>query len=379
MLRLNNEIGTRRSNMWKEVAPQVLASTMAALMHTITGQSVAYSGVIIPQMIEEQNRNGSRESISITEFDSAWIASAPVFSGLAVSMLAGMMADALGRIRTVILASVFGIIAQVLIATASSVSIIISGRILVGFCWMFILNPTAVYISEISRPDVRGLLLSLMQVFKAIGMLSIYLEGWFLNWRTIAWLTIGYILIPTITMFFIPESPAWLVSKLRFEKAKQSLAWFHKYSKKSVEEELLLVQRDQSNREKLTWKELFQLFLLPTFYKPFLILTVIFCLQQFSGAYVILFNCVIFFEEIGTDIDPYLAAVAISGLKVVISFGMIVLMKRFRRRVLMMVGSGGMVCSMAVSGLYTRWLQEGTSNQPWVVLICLLSYVIFHL
>ncbi|KAF5284228.1 hypothetical protein FQR65_LT00228 [Abscondita terminalis] len=421
MLRLTNKNASRRSQ-WVEIVPQVLASTLAASMHTGIGQIIAYSGVIVPQMIEEQNGTNSSGSIPITESDKAWIgaiislflyitscgraptvtcfpligtcirtgakhvsvgnldvflASAPVFSGLAASMLAGMLADAIGRLRTVMLASVFGIISHALIATASSISIIIWGRILVGFCWMFIINPTAVYISEISRPDVRGLLLSFMQVFMTIGMLSIYLEGWFVNWRTIAWLTIGYILIPTITMFFIPESPAWLVSKLRFEKARQSLAWFQKYSKKSVEEELLLVQKDQSNREKLTWKELFQLFLLPTFYKPFLILTVIFCLQQFSGAYVILFNCVIFFEEIGTDIDPYLAAVAISGLKVVISFGMIVLMKRFRRRVLMMVGSGGMVCSMAVSGLYTRWLQQGTSNQSWIVLGCLLLYVIF--
>lgn len=41
-----------------------------------------------------------------------------------------------------------------------------------------------------------------------------------IHWRTIAWIGIGYCLIPLVLMLlWAPESPAWLVSKGKNEKA----------------------------------------------------------------------------------------------------------------------------------------------------------------
>lgn len=60
-------------------------------------------------------------------------------------------------------------------------------------------------------------------------MMIAYVKGWFLSWRTVAWYSNIYVIVPFCFLFLIPESPAWLVSKNRIEEARKSLDWFHKY------------------------------------------------------------------------------------------------------------------------------------------------------
>lgn len=60
-------------------------------------------------------------------------------------------------------------------------------------------------------------------------MVLTFLKGWFLDWRIVAWMCIGYSIVPAILIhFFIPESPAWLVSKGKIEEAAKSLKWIHR-------------------------------------------------------------------------------------------------------------------------------------------------------
>lgn len=60
-------------------------------------------------------------------------------------------------------------------------------------------------------------------------MVLTFLKGWFFSWRVVAWSCLGYTVIPCILIMFIPESPAWLVSKGKIEQASTSLAWINKY------------------------------------------------------------------------------------------------------------------------------------------------------
>lgn len=59
-------------------------------------------------------------------------------------------------------------------------------------------------------------------------MVICFLKGWFLHWRTVSWMAIGYIVIPLSLVVFIPESPAWLVSKGKIEQAAKSLRWIYR-------------------------------------------------------------------------------------------------------------------------------------------------------
>lgn len=90
-------------------------------------------------------------------------------------------------------------------------------------------SPAIVYITEIAKADMRGSLISSAPTYASLGMVLGYLKGWLIDWRLVAWLCNIYTIVPAILIMFIPESPAWLVSKGRDEQAGKSLDWLYKY------------------------------------------------------------------------------------------------------------------------------------------------------
>lgn len=369
-----------RATTFKVLLPQCVAAFFVSSLHILVGQVIAFSGIIVPQLFEDTNG-----IIKITEADGAWIASAPVFSGLAAAIVGGILSDYIGRLKTLIVAGIPGIIGAILIATATNLSMIIWGRLIMGISWMFISVATPIYTSEISRPDMRGFLLTFLQVFLAFGSVLVYLKGWVMTWRLVSWLSILYIAIPVTLIMFMPESAPWLMSKGRDDRARKSLEWLNcNYPdfQEKVDKEMLMLQAEREERlkqttERVTLKEYLKMFLLPTFYKPFLIITGIFALQQFTGIYVLIFNSVIFFKDVGTEIDPYLASVCICSVKVAMSVVNTWLMKRFNRRPLLMVSAAGMAICMGLSGMCTQWIQGGSSINSWIPVSLVLLYILF--
>jgi len=118
------------------------------------------------------------------------------------------------------------------------------------------------------------------------------------------------------------------------------------------------------------------MFLQPTAYKPLLILSGLFVFQQFSGTYITLFYAVTFFKDVGTNINPYLASIFLGAVRFGMSMVNTWLMKRFERRTLLTASALGMAACMAISGLYTKWIYEGTTTQNWIPVAMLVVYVI---
>uniref|UniRef100_A0A1Y1KTX4 Major facilitator superfamily (MFS) profile domain-containing protein n=1 Tax=Photinus pyralis TaxID=7054 RepID=A0A1Y1KTX4_PHOPY len=218
---MDDKVATAEKS-FKLLLPQTLAAFFVTSLHLLVGQVIAFSGIIVPQLFEDANG-----TIPITESGGAWIASAPVFSGFAASIVGGMLSDSIGRLNTLMWAGLPGIVGSVLIAMAPNLSMIIWGRAIMGISWMFVSVATPVYISEISHPDIRGFLLTFLQVFLSLGSVLVYLKGWAMSWRIVSWITILYIAVPVVLIFFMPESPPWLVSKGRNDRARKSLEWLH--------------------------------------------------------------------------------------------------------------------------------------------------------
>jgi hypothetical protein len=65
------------------------------------------------------------------------------------------------------------------------------------------------------------------------GMMLSYLKGAYIPWRTAAWTSVIYVVIPLLIIsIWIPESPVWLVARGRVDEAEESLKWLsgHKVS-----------------------------------------------------------------------------------------------------------------------------------------------------
>ncbi|KAF2882927.1 hypothetical protein ILUMI_23232 [Ignelater luminosus] len=374
---------------FKTLIPQILAATIAASFHIVVGISLAYSAILLPQLMDAQNSTDI-DAIPVTESDRSWIASIIVIVAPAGAIAGGFVMDSIGRLNMIKLAAIPSALGWVLIATATNVPMLLTGRVLTGIASAWGTSPAIVYITEIARADMRGSLISVAPAYASLGMVLAYLKGWFLDWRLVAWLCNVYTILPVILIMFIPESPAWLVSKGRIEQARKSLEWIHKYQPQPehksesfahmqlafLEKEQMLKAEEQQRLVGNNASKKLKMFIQPTGYKPLLILSGLFFFQQFSGIYITLFYAVTFFKDVGTDINPYLASIFIGTVRFCMSMANTWLMRRYRRRSLLVISAAGMAVCMGVSGLYTNWIHEGTTNQNWVPVVMLLLYVV---
>ncbi|XP_030943320.1 monosaccharide-sensing protein 2 [Quercus lobata] len=166
--------------------------------------------------------------------------SEPTVEGLIVAMsligatlittFSGAIADWLGRRPLLIISSVLYFISGLVMLWSPNVYVLLFARLLDGFGIGLSVTLVPVYISETAPPEIRGLLNTLPQFSGSGGMFMSYCMVFGMSlmqspsWR----LMLGVLSVPSLvyfalTVFFLPESPRWLVSKGRMLEAKQVL------------------------------------------------------------------------------------------------------------------------------------------------------------
>ncbi|PQQ15286.1 monosaccharide-sensing protein 2-like [Prunus yedoensis var. nudiflora] len=164
----------------------------------------------------------------------------PTIEGLIVAMsligatvittFSGPVSDSLGRRPMLIISSVLYFLSGLVMLWAPNVYVLLLARLLDGFGIGLAVTLVPVYISETAPPEIRGLLNTLPQFTGSGGMFMSYCMVFSMslmeapNWR----LMLGVLSIPSLlyfalTVFYLPESPRWLVSKGRMAEAKQVL------------------------------------------------------------------------------------------------------------------------------------------------------------
>ncbi|WP_313931996.1 sugar porter family MFS transporter [Sphingomonas sp. BAUL-RG-20F-R05-02] len=151
------------------------------------------------------------------------------------AFLAGRMADAIGRRNVMMLSAVLFLISALVAGAAGSSLIFICARILggLGVGAASVISP--VYISEVTPAAIRGRLSSVQQVMIITGLTGAFVANYavaryaggstadfwlgFTAWRWMFWLQAVPAAIYLTALFFIPESPRFLVAKGRETEA----------------------------------------------------------------------------------------------------------------------------------------------------------------
>lgn len=213
------------------------------------------------------------------------------------------------------------------------------------------------------------------------------------DWGQIALITA---IIPVVSMilsvFFLPESPAWLVSKNREVEARTNLTKIYGFKDTTMqirEEIQALVDNRRKNEIKKTsgdtsflapLKKKFKYFMRPTCLKPFLIILAYFFFLQFSGVFVIIFYCIDIVKQAGVSIDPYIAIVAIALTRLIGALCVFSVSKRCGRRgPSIFSGVFITICMLGLSAyLYCKNRDiisaETAQNLTWLPLALLVLY-----
>jgi SP family sugar:H+ symporter-like MFS transporter len=144
---------------------------------------------------------------------------------------AGRLADLIGRRSVMMLAAILFLASAIIAGAADSSIIFIAARIIGGFGVGAASVISPVYISEVTPASIRGRLSSVQQVMIITGLTGAFVANFalarlaggstaafwmgFAAWRWMFWLQAIPAAIYFVALLFIPESPRYLMAKLR--------------------------------------------------------------------------------------------------------------------------------------------------------------------
>jgi len=237
-----------------------------------------------------------------------------------------------------------------------------------------------VYIAETNTPEYRATLLSLAGPIILSGTLAAYMLGHFLYWKHVALMLSFFSAACCGCLFLIPESPVWLVSKEDNQAASKSLRWLRDT------DEIVNAELQDLNRTRLmeTGQKFNELPLSKRIratraWKPFLILTTFFFLQQFSGSQIVVSYAVNFYEEFGTHIDGYVLSLIYITLSLCCSLLFATVVDKLNRKTLSVISAGTVCVTSAAAAAYEFAYGGGRRDKPffWFPLVCMWTGVAF--
>lgn len=371
---------------------QIIAACIAHSIAIQAGINMAYSTILLPEIMLIHNGTeflNETHKLVVNQEEGSWITSLVTITTPIGSLITGPLMDHFGRKKICAFTAMpFALSWTLIVLTTNSVYTIYSARILAGIGGG-LSTAALVYVSEISHPAIRPMLLSLTSVFVSLGILITTVLGNFLTWRTVA-ICCGLMAATSFTlMMFIPESPSWLVGvrsnkrdkapNTGLRRAEISLKWLYK-RREDYQLELDNLRKIQDQQRSLKKEKLFEKLddrpdykRKPKIWKPLLILFFLFFFQQLSGGYIIIFYAVQIFEKVASvDLDKFTSFVILGVIRFLMAVISVYLSRNIGRRPLLISSGIGMTVSILSSALYLYFFETGIT-----AVVCVLLFVFF--
>jgi SP family galactose:H+ symporter-like MFS transporter len=291
------------------------------------------------------------------------------------AIVGGKAADLFGRRRVLLMtAAIFGI-GALASAVAPSPPILIVSRVGLGLAIGLASTNVPVYLSEVAPPRARGWMVSLFQLAVTVGIVVAYLIDYAFagigGWRWMLGLAVAPALVFGTGMFFLPETPRWLIRGGQHEVAYGVLVRIRELADVNVEIEEIKASLAQQT-ESGGWLDL-----LGRQVRPALVVGLgLAIFQQITGINTVIYYAPKILQTAGFN-SASGAILATAGVGIV-NVGMTViamfLVDRAGRRPLLLVGIAGMIVTLGVLGLSFR-ISNPSGQLAWIAVICLMGYV----
>jgi MFS transporter, SP family, xylose:H+ symportor len=324
--------------------------------------------------------SGTTESLQVVfGLDDFWLgfAVASALIGTIVgAFAAGKPAEAWGRRRVLFALAALFFVSAIGSALAQGLWSFVTFRFIGGLAVGGASVVSPMYIAEISPARLRGRLVAVNQLNVVMGILLAFLSNfliaqWIAGGAAWRWM-LGVEAVPALAffllLFFIPESPRWLVKQGRTGEARGVL---QRVSGRNVETELAEIVASLRADQGRTSEALFQ----RRYSFPILLAFAVAMFNQLSGINALLYYAPRIFQMAGAAAnDALLQSVAIGVTNLAFTILALFAIDRFGRRPLLLVGGVGAAVCLAVtaSAFYTG---DFSGN---LVLAGLLGFIVFH-
>ena len=308
-----------------------------------------------------------RNQFSLSASGEGWYVGCALIGSIIGVLCAGSLSDYIGRKITMLISAAFFSISAIGCAVCGSFDALVTFRIIggVGIGIVSIVSP--IYISEVSPAKIRGTLVSLYQLAVTAGFLLAYLANWAIDagidpsaaadaglWSRMfnaeAWRgMLGSETLPALLflfiIFFIPESPKWLIIKGKPSEATAVLSRILG-SEDEINAEVEAT-RSSSGEDNGKWSDLL---------KPGILVAVlagcaIAILGQFMGVNAVLYYGPKIFSEAGFD-NPMFSTVLVGLVNFATTVLAVFIIDKVGRKQLIYWGVSGMIICLIAIGTY---------------------------
>jgi SP family galactose:H+ symporter-like MFS transporter len=299
-----------------------------------------------------------------------------VLLGATVGAIAGgKAADLFGRRRVLLITAGIFAIGALASAAAPSPPMLIASRVVLGLAIGLASTNVPVYLSEVAPPRARGWVVSLFQLAVTVGIVVAYLTDYAFagieGWRWMLGLAVVPALVFGTGMFFLPETPRWLIRGGQHETAYRVLVRIRESADVSFEiEEITLSLAQQT--ESGDWTDL-----LRRHVRPALLVGIgLAIFQQITGINTVIYYAPKILQAAGFNSasGAILATVGVGVVNVAMTILAMFLVDRAGRRPLLLVGIAGMIVTLAALGL-NFGISNPSGQLAWTAVICLMGYV----
>ncbi|MGJ1410270.1 sugar porter family MFS transporter [Sphingobacterium thalpophilum] len=308
----------------------------------------------------------------LSEFQHGLTMAIALIGTVAGAALGAWPSDQLGRKNTLFVVAALYFISALGSALANDWTIFILFRFLGGI-GVGVSSVTApIYISEISPAGSRGKLVGLFQFNVVLGILIAYLSNYFIgqtgeeSWRWMLGVQCFPSLLFFVLIFCIPESPRWLL--LHKNKLSEATAIMQKINSDGYEAEIAKIR---SSAEKVNGEG--KLFVRQNA-RPILLAFCFALFNQLSGINAIIYYAPRVFEMAGLGAQgSLLSTVGIGLINFIFTLVAINFIDKVGRRKLMLIGSVGLIASLA---LVSQAFYTGQTT-GFAITIYLMSFIAF--
>ncbi|GAB3892196.1 sugar porter family MFS transporter [Larkinella knui] len=165
----------------------------------------------------------------LDEFETGWAVGCINLGAAMGALMGGRLSDTLGRKKLLMGCAVLFALTGAGTGWAGSFPLFIAFRMLSGVAVGAAALVCPMYVAEISPAPMRGRMVSFYQLSIVAGILLAYLSNYLLlntglnNWRWMFSSQSGPSLLFFLGLFFVAESPRWLIRKHRIDEAEAIL------------------------------------------------------------------------------------------------------------------------------------------------------------
>lgn len=169
------------------------------------------------------------EHFQLNEFQVGWAVGCINLGAAIGALIGGRLSDSLGRKKLLMACAVLFALTGAGTGWADSFPLFVTFRMLSGVAVGAAALVCPMYVAEISPAPMRGRMVSFYQLSIVIGILLAYLSNYLLlntgvnNWRWMFSSQSAPSLLFFFGLFFVAESPRWLIRKQRYDEAKAIL------------------------------------------------------------------------------------------------------------------------------------------------------------